>query len=223
MLSPEWMKKSGRLLQHGRVGAHAAARFVDAPALARGVAGPDEGHRAGVARRRAEAPDLRFARNGRRGQVLKSHAIEDVLTRRETLQQRLCSEVALRQRVDRDRAADVLEAVGGRGLDQHARRPVGARPHHRRIGRDVARLNPVRDLRPAGGVAEIGLGDDSGCCEGCGRCGPGEKFAASEQCARACDHRTSAVNSRRTMPIMFDRDSTLLRRLDDFASRTRER
>jgi hypothetical protein len=48
-------------LQHCRIGAHAAARLVDAPALARGVTGPDERHRAPVVRSRAEAPDLRFA------------------------------------------------------------------------------------------------------------------------------------------------------------------
>ena len=48
---------------------------------------------------------------------------------------------------------DVLEALGGRNLDQHARRTVGSRPDDAGIQRDVARLNAVRDQRPVGGAA----------------------------------------------------------------------
>ena len=79
------------------------------------------------------------------GEILEPDAIEDVLSGRQVLDQRLGGEIAFRQRIDSDRAADALEAVGGRGLDQHARRPVGARPDHAGIGRDVARLNAVGD------------------------------------------------------------------------------
>ncbi len=103
MLSPEWMKKSGRSFCMRRKRADAAARFVDAPALADRVAGPDKRDRAPVAAGAgAEAADRRFAQeHGRRSQVLESHAIEDVLTRRETLEQRFRREVTLRQRIDR--------------------------------------------------------------------------------------------------------------------------
>src|SRR5579885_1615347 len=45
----------GPVLLHGGVGAHAAARLVDAPALARGIARPDKADGAAVGRRGAEA------------------------------------------------------------------------------------------------------------------------------------------------------------------------
>ena len=62
--------------------------------------------------------------------ILKPDAIEYVLPGRQTLGQRLSGEIGLRQRIDEDRAANVLEAVGGSDLDQHARRPVRTRPHN---------------------------------------------------------------------------------------------
>ena len=65
------------------------------------------------------------------GEILKADAVEDVLAGRQILDQRLGGEIAFRQRVDEDAAADGLEAVGGRDLDLHARRAVGARPDHR--------------------------------------------------------------------------------------------
>ena len=49
------------VLEHGPVGPHAAARGIDAPALARGIAGPGERNRATLYRRGAEMPDLGFA------------------------------------------------------------------------------------------------------------------------------------------------------------------
>src|SRR5213076_2831848 len=61
---------------HGRIAAHAAARLVDAPALARSIARPHEGDRAPIARRRAEMPDLRRAHERRRGMVLERDAVE---------------------------------------------------------------------------------------------------------------------------------------------------
>ena len=45
----------------------------------------------------------------RRSQILKADAIEDVLTGRKILEQHLGGEIALRQRVDRDRVADVAK------------------------------------------------------------------------------------------------------------------
>jgi len=64
-------------------------------------------------------------------------------------------------------------------------------------------------------VADIGSGDVAERCDCCGRCGPGEKFATSEKRARSSNHRTSAGDSRRIMPMVFDSASTLLRRLDE--------
>ena len=148
--------------QHGRVGAHAAARLVDAPALAGGIARPDERDRAPVGRRGAKTADHRLADDGRRGQILEADAIEDVLPGRQALDQRLGGEIGLRQRIDEHGAVDGLEAVGGRNLDQHARRPVGARPDHGGVVGDVAGLDAMGDERPIGGAAEIRPGDAAG-------------------------------------------------------------
>src|SRR6266540_4062837 len=74
----------GSVRQHRRVGAHAAARFVDAPALSGRIPRPGERDRAAVARRSAEAADQRLAEKGRRRQVLEADAIEDVLACRQT-------------------------------------------------------------------------------------------------------------------------------------------
>jgi len=68
--------------EHRRVGAHAAARLVDAPALAGGVARPDERERAPLGRRGAEVSDRRLAEDRRRGEILELDAIEDVGARR---------------------------------------------------------------------------------------------------------------------------------------------
>ncbi len=95
------MKKSGRLLQHGRVGAHAAARLVDAPALPGGVARPDERHWSGGRPARCgSARSTELADDRRRSQILEADAIEDVLAGRQVLDQRLGREIALGQHVD---------------------------------------------------------------------------------------------------------------------------
>ena len=233
------MKKSGRLPQHGGVGAHAAARLVDAPALARGIARPHERHRAPLVRRGAEASDQRLAHHRREGVILEPHAVEDVLSGRQAFDQRLGGEIGFGERVDRDRAANALEAVGGRGLDQHARRPVGARPHHAGIGRDVTRLNTMGDDRPIRDAAERRLGDAAGDGDRRRRSRSREKAPPRQSAfsksgcrfcvrtrvtfegarawkARSCaaserdGHVASAVESmRRTMAVVSDRDSTL--------------
>src|SRR5262249_46948936 len=51
----------GTVSVHHGVGAHAAARFVDAPALTGGVAPPYERNRPPIRRRGPEAPDDRLA------------------------------------------------------------------------------------------------------------------------------------------------------------------
>src|SRR5262249_35991195 len=75
--------------QHGRIGAHAAARLVDAPALAGLIARPAERNRTAVARRGAKAAHHRLADDGRACKVLKPDAVEDVLAGRELLEQQL--------------------------------------------------------------------------------------------------------------------------------------
>jgi len=91
--------------------------------------------------------------------VLETDTVEDVLSRRHAFDQRLGGEVGFRQRIDVDRAANILEAVGGRDLDQHARCSVRARPDDAGIDRDVARLDTMSDDGAIGGAAERGLGD----------------------------------------------------------------
>jgi hypothetical protein len=87
-------------------GAHAAAGDVDAPALAGGVARPDERDRAPVARRGAKPPDHRLADDRRRGEILEADAIEDVLARGQILDQDLGGEIAFRQRIGEHAVAD---------------------------------------------------------------------------------------------------------------------
>ena len=47
-------------------------------------------------------PTMRLADDGRRGEILETDAIEDVLAGRQVLEQRLGGEIAFRQRVDED-------------------------------------------------------------------------------------------------------------------------
>ena len=93
-------------------------------------------------------------------------AVEDVLSGRQTLEQRLGGEIALRQRIDEYALAHVAEAFGGGDLDLHARRPFGARPHHTAVETDVARLYAVGDQRPVVGAADVWPCDAQ---RGCGR------------------------------------------------------
>ena len=94
--------------------------------------------------------------------VLEADAVEDVLPGGQALDQRVGGEIGFRQRIDEDGAVDGLEAVGGRDLGQHPRRPVGARPDHAGVERDVAGLDAMGDERAIGGAAEIRLGDAAG-------------------------------------------------------------
>src|SRR6266852_7182413 len=54
-------EKIRAVFEHGLVGSHAATGSIDAPALARGVAGPDKRYRTIVRWRGAEMPDLSFS------------------------------------------------------------------------------------------------------------------------------------------------------------------
>ena len=156
--------------QHGRIGAHAAPPDVDPPALARGIAGPDERDIPPVGGRRAEMSDLRFADECRECEVLKGDAIKDILARRQVFQQQLGSAIGLGQRIDEVRASNGPEAVRRRDLDQHAGGPVGARPDDACINRHVTGLDAMGDDGPVRCPAEIGP----------------REGAARERCGRRC-------------------------------------
>jgi hypothetical protein len=139
--------------QHGRIGAHAAARLVDAPALAGLIARPAERNRTAVARRGAKAAHHRLADDRRACEVLKPDTVEDVLAGRELLEQQLRRQIAVRQSIHEGPAANILEAVAGGDLDLHPGRPIAACPDHPGIDADVARLQAVSDKRSVGGAA----------------------------------------------------------------------
>src|SRR5215471_7613557 len=126
--------------QHGRIGAHSAARLVNPPALAGLIARPAERNRTAVARRGAKAAHHRLADDRRACKVLKPDAVEDVLAGRELLEQQLGREIAVRQSIYEGPAANILEAVGSGDLDLHSGRPIAARPDHPGIDANVARL-----------------------------------------------------------------------------------
>jgi hypothetical protein len=83
------------ILQHGAIAAISAARDVDAPALPRRVAGPHERDRLTRCRRRAEMSDARLACDPG-GNVVEAHAVENILPRRQPVQQRSCGEIGIR-------------------------------------------------------------------------------------------------------------------------------
>ena len=149
----------GAVFQHGPVGAHAAAPGIDAPTLPGGIARPDERYRFFLRGRGPKVPDLGFSRNSAFTEVHKLHAIKNILSRRETFEQELRCEVAIRQRVCRCRGNDGPEAFDGRTFHLHAGRPVGPRPHHRGVAEYIARLHPAGDLRTIRGPAEIWPGE----------------------------------------------------------------
>jgi hypothetical protein len=149
----------GPILAHGGEGAHAAACDIDAPTLTGGVARPHERDRAPQVGGGAKTSCLRLTDQHGRGVILKTDPVEDVLSGRQALEQRFCGEIAVRQRIDERPMNDVLEAVGRRDVDQHARRPVGSRPHDCRIDRDVAGLESMADAGAIRRPADIGLGD----------------------------------------------------------------
>ena len=88
-------------------------------------------------------PNFRLAEHGA-GKVLKADAIENILSRWQIVEQRFGGEVRFWQRVDEYGASNVAECVGGCYLDQHPRRPIGARPDHARVRRYIAGLYAVR-------------------------------------------------------------------------------
>ncbi|MFK4511613.1 hypothetical protein ABIF81_006791 [Bradyrhizobium daqingense] len=147
------------MLAHRGEGDHAAVIGVDAPALAGDVAAPDEADVAAIGRCRAEAAGHRFAFDRAVREIAEANAVKDVLAGGQMFNQHLRGEVALGQRRDRRQCAGIPERISRRDLDQHLRRPVGARPHHAAAGGDVARLHAVGDNWPVRGARERGHRD----------------------------------------------------------------
>src|SRR5215471_14991671 len=187
-----------------------------------GIARPHERDGAPFARRRAKTPNLRGTERARKRMILESDAIEHVLPGGQTLEQRLGGEIALRQSVDEDGAANSFEALAGRDLDQHAGWSIRPRPDNRGIDADVAGLDAVGNHRPIGGTAQRGLGDATGGRHRRRRSRSSQEAAPRQRRAAAHDgHRASAVESPwRKLPASSDRDSTLVRQLrEDLAAR----
>jgi hypothetical protein len=86
------------VVAHGPVGPKSPARGIDAPALARGIAGPDERQRVALRRRGTKMPDPGFSGEAARD-IVEPHAIEDILPCGQTVEQHFRGEVAVRQRV----------------------------------------------------------------------------------------------------------------------------
>src|SRR5207247_7303513 len=125
----------------------------------RRIARPGERHRCSLSRCGAEMPELRLAFDAALADVVEAYAIKNVLPGRQAIDQQLCGEIAVRQCIGSSRANDGLETLDNRTFDLHPRRPVGARPDHSGIGRDVTRLNAAGDERTIRGPAEIGSGE----------------------------------------------------------------
>ena len=139
------MKKSRLGPAHRLVDLHAAEARVDAPALAGGVARPDEAHvapLAGGVRKLAGAPGslTRF----QVGKVLEADAIEDLAASagRSARSSRAVKSVCLDAQGTAQMRRGVAEALGGRAFDDHARRAVGAAPDDGAGAGEVAAWTP---------------------------------------------------------------------------------
>ena len=182
--------------------------FVDAPALTGGVARPDERDRAPVGRRGAETADHRLALDGRRREILEADAVEDVLAGRQTFEQQLGGQVAVRQRIHECALPHVLEAVRRRNLDPHPRRAVGPRPDHAGVDRHVAGLHAMRDQRPVGRPADRGLGDTADCRQARERGARGDQPPPVESVTNPNGHSALPDSRARTMAPGADRPSS---------------
>ena len=91
--------------------------------------------------------------------VVQSNPVENILPGRQAFDHELGGEIAVRQRIRCQRSKDAGKTFDGGEFDLHARRPVGARPDHRGIDRDIAGLQSAGELRTIGGAAEIRRGD----------------------------------------------------------------
>jgi len=159
----------GLLLAHGLVDLHAAPIQVDAPALAGGVAAPEDVEVARLRRRRAEVTHERPIDRLEIGQVLEAHAIEDMLVRRQVGEVHPRREVGILERRRPHHALGVGEGIAGGILYDHAGGAVAAAPDHRAVGADVAghdAAGQARQRRVAGRRQSGAAADDEGGADG---------------------------------------------------------
>ena len=134
--------------------AHAAVRFVDAPALPADVAAPDDPHRRRRPRRRPERAAHRLAELA--APRLEARLVDDALARRQAVRSSRAVKSARRD-VGADTRSRAPASASRRAVaDAQPRRPVGAAPDDRAIELDVAALHAGGDHRPGAGVADDG-------------------------------------------------------------------
>ncbi len=170
---------------HRFVDLHAAKAEIDPPALADGVARPDEADLAAFCRRRAQAPDDGLAARLAGIEILEGHAHEHVALVRQPREIETRREVCGIEGVRAAQDDGVREVLVARPLDEHARRLIGATPDDRAIADHVADLQTPRRHRPQ----RIGRDD----C----RCLPGIENAADAgqrdaACKSVLDESTTA-------------------------------
>jgi hypothetical protein len=58
--------------------------------------------------------------------ILQGRPVENILSRRQAVNEQLRREIAFGKRIDADLAHDIVEGIGGGDLDLDAGRPIGA-------------------------------------------------------------------------------------------------
>ncbi|GEK73421.1 hypothetical protein HHA04nite_19650 [Halomonas halophila] len=156
----------GALVEHGGVGGHAAARLVDAPALAHGVAGPHEAHVAWRLRRQAQPAGDRFADRTVVAQGGEAHPVVHLVHAAEPGGVQLRGEAAGRQRFGAVKLAGGAELGVVGDLEQHPGRAVDPRPQHGAVGEHVAAHHAAVDDRAPGFGQHDAGGDQAGAQRG---------------------------------------------------------
>jgi len=138
----------GPAAAHRLVHPHPAEVGVDAPALAGGVAAPDEAHVAlrAAHRRALEVPDLRLAELARPPGFREGDAVVVLLARRQEVELDLRGEVCGLRCQRPANEPRVAKRLGRGDLDVHLRGAVGTRPDDRAARRHVAALHAAREL-----------------------------------------------------------------------------
>jgi len=146
-----------------------------------------------------------------KAKVAETHAVENILARRQILDQNLGREIAFGQGCDRRQGAGVLEGVAGCDVDQHLRWTVAARPDDAAVHRYVTGLNAMRDDGPVGRTREIWHADRAE------RAGArGEKLASGESDLH-CDDSSGGAGA----AIAADRNPMLVRQCDAAITKVR--
>ncbi len=137
-------------LAHGFVDAHAAEVGIDAPALAAGIAAPDETDIPRAPGCSAQMAHPGFAAGMVAG-VLETGAVEDRLIRRQPTQIDTRGEVESFIRDRRNHPPSVVKATAGIPLHHQPRRAITAAPDHGSISQHVTGLHAIGDPGSRGG------------------------------------------------------------------------